>query len=171
MRHNERERQWKKIEWKLRVASICYFRFHVPAHDQSIDSLTSFTVNKTMMIAERKKRVRVYNFCGEKKLSGVCLCFFPFSFPYRTDVNWKMYVLYVCFNAIAVAYNFKSKKQKETEENTHKKSIVWIEVSVWKLQYGHTRAFGTHFIIFHFYHHQNRIKQPILIASQLRMSC
>lgn len=118
---NEAQRKplGKKVQWKLCVASIFFRQFYVPAHDQSIDSLTSFTVNKTMITmtaeSESKEWAGVW-VCAwrRKKLSDVSLFFSPFSFPYRTDVNWKKFMHW-----IAAAYNFKSKK---SENKTHKKN-------------------------------------------------
>lgn len=114
------------------------------------DSLTSFTVNKTMITmtaeSESKEWAGVW-VCAwrRKKLSDVSLFFSPFSFPYRTDVNWKKFMHW-----IAAAYNFKSKK---SENKTHKKNQSFglkFPCGNYNMVATRENTRPTHFIIFHF---------------------
>lgn len=54
MKHNETDREKNPMEIMRHFDSFFFinFQFCVPAHEPTVDSLTSYTVNKTMMMIE-----------------------------------------------------------------------------------------------------------------------
>lgn len=103
----QNERQWIKNPMEImRCFYFFCFEFYVPAHDQSIDSLTSFTVNKTMMtMAKQKKRVRVCNGYGKKSFRMCVPVFFHSHFPTEhMSIEKIMYCMQNALNSRGIQF-------------------------------------------------------------------